>query len=1313
MDRPFPFLTRSDTRLFVAQKKSVRGLRSRLARLKRSWTSDIEVLDKNKRDLVNEFQSKEEGLLREQASQLHERIQSWDNELEKHIAKAERELLLSVENEKNGHEKLKSRLASDKADLKRKREETVVKLNHALESGKSTALQTKDSVKAKLENERRLIASSVDELDEWILLKTGRSISEQRRQEGTCSDEILAVAELPKLAKLLEEQKRSLASAMERLKTNKQVKWLASFSYHAIGPLIAIAVAAGCWAASVPVLFVGLIATVGSVLLTAIMHYASRPMLRRIIMQIAPEVVSQERDCTHLIQQGSRVADKYFQLELQRLGKEHQDGLAKAESSYRDSKEALQKKFEADCIQLKRDQAQRRYDLTWQRRGNYESTNSKSGPQVDAMKKLFDKHSRELKAARTTSLERLSNQFMQGQGYAIERWEKGSKRTAANMREASKLLQSTQPDWNSESYTNGTWNRNAANLVWMIGSMNPQSVLSNEAEACSSKLGIPGADWPVAFDLLAEGSLVLHAAPEREAASDGVLLNTCLRAITSMPAGAVRMTIIDPQGLGKKFSWLMALADIDPGLVGDRVWTQPLHIADQMALAARHVEDVIQQSLRNNHRNLYEYNQHAGPMALPYRLIVWDQFPFGLDDSSWQSLCSIMASGGRCGVGVLLRISETHVWPTFADPAKLKEFGMHIRFPADAGSDFATLEESEFQDAPVRLLTPPSSERVREIMDKHREAVAQVGKVVVSFEPIEIPEAEQQKASAADQLAIPLGISAAGRVQSMKLGIGTAQHVLIAGKTGSGKSSLLHTMITSAAMKYSPEQLRLVLLDFKKGVEFQVYAESELPHADIIGIESKREFGVSTLEYLDRIMHARGEAFREWGVQDLPSLARKKPDVSMPRILIVIDEFQELFVEDDKLSQQASMLMDRIVRQGRSFGIHLVLASQTLGGAYSLPRTTLAQMAVRIALQCDSSDAMLILSEDNTAAERLRHSGQAIYNESGGRIESNQGFQVSYLSKDEQLKRLHAMKPSAIPCDPAINPMGRRVVFEGHKPAVWDDRSIQLALKPMVGRELGAFAMVLGDSVSIDPPIIKTVSRAAGRNIMVVGGEESMAASIFAGAIEGFLIHSDPATSGSEQARVYFLNGIRNEEPAMMKVVSRMQSNAQTEMIMARDLEPFLVRLKDELANRIANPEKHYATHLVCVGNLSRFRELRRSEEYSFGDDGGATKLDALFADLLRDGPAVGLHVLLWADSASTLTRWLSRQSLRDIELRIVMQMSSNDSNQLIDSNAANRLEPYVALIQDDLDGKPIKFRPFDIDTLPPRECNTTESRVR
>ena len=420
----------------------------------------------------------------------------------------------------------------------------------------------------------------------------------------------------------------------------------------------------------------------------------------------------------------------------------------------------------------------------------------------------------------------------------------------------------------------------------------------------------------------------------------------------------------------------------------------------------------------------------------------------------------------------------------------------------------------------------------------------------------------------------------------------------------------------------------------------------------------------------------------------------------MPRILIVIDEFQELFVEDDKLSQQASMLMDRIVRQGRSFGVHLVLASQTLGGAYSLPRTTLSQMAVRIALQCDSSDAMLILSEDNTAAERLRHSGQAIYNEMGGRIESNQNFQVAFVEKNDQIARLERLSKAPVPHSPTTNALGRRIVFEGHKPAVWDEKSIAFAVSQLRMDE-GTVPLILGDSVSIDPPVTKMLARSAGRNFMVIGQDESSAASLLAGSIAGFC-YRPSAISPEGKPSVVVLDGSRAEDESMRSLVKQLSDcSVPVRVSDVRGIDETMEYLKQELEFRSSHSEVLHPAMLIAVANLSRFRELRRNEEYSFGDDaGGASKPDAILASLLRDGPALGMHVWLWADSAGTITRWISRQSLRDIELRILMQMSASDSNQLIDSNAANRLDRYVVLIQDDIEGKPIKFRPFELNSV-------------
>ncbi len=260
---------------------------------------------------------------------------------------------------------------------------------------------------------------------------------------------------------------------------------------------------------------------------------------------------------------------------------------------------------------------------------------------------------------------------------------------------------------------------------------------------------------------------------------------------------------------------------------------------------------------------------------------------------------------------------------------------------------------------------------------------------------------------------MPLGRAGATKLQALKLGEGTAQHVLIAGKTGSGKSTLLHALITNVALTYSPDQIELYLIDFKKGVEFKTYATYQLPHARVIAIESEREFGLSVLEKLDAELRRRGDLYRDAGRKTWPAIVPWPARNALPRILLIIDEFQEFFTEDDKLAQDAALLLDRLVRQGRAFGMHVLLGSQTLGGAYSLARSTIGQMAVRIALQCSEADANLILSEDNSAARLLSRPGEAIYNDANGLVQGNHPFQIVWLSEERRERYLKELQQMA------------------------------------------------------------------------------------------------------------------------------------------------------------------------------------------------------------------------------------------------------------------------------------------------------------
>ena len=132
-------------------------------------------------------------------------------------------------------------------------------------------------------------------------------------------------------------------------------------------------------------------------------------------------------------------------------------------------------------------------------------------------------------------------------------------------------------------------------------------------------------------------------------------------------------------------------------------------------------------------------------------------------------------------------------------------------------------------------------------------AALEAGKVEVPFETIAPKPEEFWTGSTEKKVSVALGRAGATRLQHIDLGVGTAQHALVAGKTGSGKSTLLHAFITNLACWYSPDEVEFYLVDFKKGVEFKTYATHKLPHARAVAVESDREFGLSVLQGLDEV----------------------------------------------------------------------------------------------------------------------------------------------------------------------------------------------------------------------------------------------------------------------------------------------------------------------------------------------------------------------------------------------------------------------------------------------------------------------------
>ena len=815
---------------------------------------------------------------------------------------------------------------------------------------------------------------------------------------------------------------------------------------------------------------------------------------------------------------------------------------------------------------------------------------------------------------------------------------------------------------------------------------------------------------PIALELPDRCSLLVQfgsgrsdpSIPAARASALDTLRNTALRLLTGLPPGKVRFTFIDPVGLGQSFSAFMHLADHNEQLVGERIWTEPRHIEARLADLTEHMENVIQKYLRNQFATIEDYNIHAGEVAEPYRFLVLADLPAGLNEAAAKRLASIIAAGPRCGVYTLIVQDLRHPLPAGILQADLDQ--AHVRLawkkiagtPPDAPPAFVRVD-TDFAQWPLQLESPPTDARFNAIVHAAGRAAAHAGRVEVPFEMVS-PNADQiWSASTARELSIPVGRAGATKLQHLILGRGTAQHALIAGRTGSGKSTLLHALIVSGALWHSPTELEFYLVDFKKGVEFKTYATRLLPHARVVAVESEREFGLSVLRRLDGELRSRGDLFRAAGAQDVAGFRAARPGHPMPRTLLVIDEFQELFVEDDKIAQESALLLDRLVRQGRAFGMHVVLGSQTLGGAYSLARSTIGQMGVRIALACNEADALLIMGDDNTAPRLLNRPGEAIYNDSSGAVEANNPFQVAWLSDSRRTELLdEAARRAAADGLATAQP----IIFEGGSAA---DLSRNRPLKAARAAALATGAAAqspliwLGEPVAIKDPTSFTLRRQSGSNLLILGQRDQTALAFAVSAIASL---GAQGTSGTD---LVLLDGTPSDAaPDTLGVLERAATAhvPGARLVPYREIAPALADLAAEIERRASDGASGGPTKVLLIHGLQRFRSLRRPEnEFDFSspssDTAAAAPPDKLLITILRDGPGVGIHVVCWCDTLANLNRTLDRSSIREFDGRVLMQVSAADSSALIDSPAAGLIGANRAILFSEEQGTIEKFVPY------------------
>lgn len=159
---------------------------------------------------------------------------------------------------------------------------------------------------------------------------------------------------------------------------------------------------------------------------------------------------------------------------------------------------------------------------------------------------------------------------------------------------------------------------------------------------------------PALFSMPDWHNIIIKASGNGKLLAAQSIQSIMLRMLTLVPPGKLRFILMDPEGHGQNVDTFLLLKDFDKNLV--EVCTEQKHIDEQLTDITRRMDFIIQNILRNNYKNIVEYNTYAKEIAEPYRVLVVLNFPINFIDSSANNLKDISINGPRCGIYSIITV---------------------------------------------------------------------------------------------------------------------------------------------------------------------------------------------------------------------------------------------------------------------------------------------------------------------------------------------------------------------------------------------------------------------------------------------------------------------------------------------------------------------------------------------------------------------------------------------------------------------------------------------------------------------------------
>lgn len=785
--------------------------------------------------------------------------------------------------------------------------------------------------------------------------------------------------------------------------------------------------------------------------------------------------------------------------------------------------------------------------------------------------------------------------------------------------------------------------------------------------------------------------------------------SVAMRLFMMLPPNKVNFTFFDPITLGETFASFTRLVEVDDRtskVINGKIWTSAEDIEAKLRITTDHIANVTQRCLQGQYDSIQAYNIDAGQNAEPYQVLMVMDFPAEFNESSLKLMEQIIATGPKCGVYTVLLKSEEQY--AKVDEKKLKPLVNNIMSNVSAfvasGNGIA-FDNVEYNGKKIEFDIPASlgNEELNKVIPILKAGIKNAERIVIGFEKI-IPKKEDWfKGDCSSELSIPIGVHGANNIQNLTFGVGGSHHALVAGQTGAGKSSLLHTIIMSALIKYPANQLQVFLVDFKRGVEFKIYANYSLENFKVIAIESEREFGCSVLEFLDREQSRRADLFKRFNVDNVEDY-RKESGETLPRILLIIDEFHVLFSKDtsDVMSKNSAAYLEQIIRQGRAFGIHIILASQTMTNIGGINNGVWGQVGVRIALKCPKSDAKFVLGSDNDGVDLLSadNPGQAVYNSDCGNVIANTIFRVAYIEQHDQDEYLKYISTNS----QRFGYPNTRVMLSNVEDNIYNPFQ-KFARGENVNFDENS--ILIGESLKLVNNMRMVFKNKNSSNMLVIGNDEQKARTLFTFAALSMALHK-LSVNGNMCPKVpdiYLFDYAPLEdfyEKDMLIELSKLLPH-YIKYIPFDDATDVMKELYEEFLRREKGQSEKKDSYMLIYG-LQRARDLRSNNVYQtknivddFDEFGGSptqqltAKPHEMFMNLLQRGASVGINALVWEDNFKVFMAHYANM-LSNFDMRIAFTMSDEDSINYIEEPNGSKIGENSAIYS--YNGNQ-KFRPY------------------